>query len=85
MKDNKATARNCGFEVRSCRFLLKRRRLKVAPRHLLINLKCTVTINLIRSRAWGQVLLKLEETALSGVLILVTDGIWGMCIFYLLS
>lgn len=60
-KDNKASARTCRFKLMSSIFLLKRKRLKVAPQHLLKNLKCTVTIYLSRSSAWGQVLLKLKR------------------------
>lgn len=85
LKDNKATARNCGFKMVPCTFLLKRKRLKGDPRHLLINWKCTVTINLSRSRPGGRVLLKLEERqiyqAFWSLLLMVSGG----CVSYLLS
>lgn len=85
LKDNKAAARNCGFKAVPCTFLLKRKRLKGDPRHLLMNLKCTITINLSRSRAGGRVLLKLEERqiyqAFWSLLLMVSGG----CVSYLLS
>lgn len=83
LKDNKATDRNCGFKVMPCTFRLKRKRLKGGPRHLLMNLKCTVMINLSRSHTRGTSFVEVRrETDLSSVLILVADGIWGMCVLF---